>query len=201
MATINTIAIVGASGKTGSAIARRLRGKHRLLLMSRDEAKVADLQAEIGSSSPDAEVYAVNCARDAAWEADIIIMATPQEAERSVAEKIKEVSVGKIVISIAAGHRDTWLLKTDDHSTAETLQGLLPHSKVVKTFNTTPVESFNTESSKQKAVYSFIAGNHRDAVDTVCDLVASIGYTPVVTGDLTMSRALEKIQMTIAKGS
>jgi predicted dinucleotide-binding enzyme len=143
MTTIKTIAIVGASGKMGSAIARSLQGKYRLLLMSRDEAKLIDLKSELSKSTPDQEVYAVSCAREAAWEADIIIIATPYETEREVAEKIREVAVGKIVISIS-NPPDSQLVTSEDFSAAEQLQRQLPYSKVVKRFNTTFAADFMT---------------------------------------------------------
>lgn len=200
MNTVKTIAIVGATGKMGSAIARSLRRKYRLLLASRDEAKLVDLKYEL-SMSAGPEVYAVSCARDAAWEADIIIIATPHKAEREVADKIQEVAVGKIVISISNPFDDfnNAPVKSDETSAAETLQKLLPYSKIVKTFNTTFAEDFINTIRDGKKVDAFIAGNNSDAVETVSEVVASAGFTPVVVGDLTMSRTLESMQLMLVK--
>ena len=124
MATIETIAIVGAAGKLGSAVARSLNGKYRLLLMSEDVEELVELKTELSKSSPDAEVHAVSCAREAAWEADIIIIATPYAAEKDVAEKIREVAVGKIVISISRPLDSFYsqLVTSEDSSAAEKLQ-------------------------------------------------------------------------------
>jgi predicted dinucleotide-binding enzyme len=182
----------------GSAIARSLQGKYRLLLMSRDEAKLFDLKSELSKSTPDPEVYAVSCAREAAWESDIIIIATPYEAEREVAEKIREVAVGKIVISIS-NPAHSQLVTSEDFSAAEELQRRLPYSKVVKTFNTTFAADFMTSLIDRRIVDAFIAGNNTDAVETVSKVVAFTGFGPVVAGDLTMSRALERMQLMLRK--
>lgn len=194
MTTTQTIAIVGAAGKMGSAIARNLQGKYRLLLMSRDEAKLVDLKNEL-SKSTDPEVYAVSCAREAAWEADIIIIAAPYHAEREVADKIREVATGKIVVSISNPFDDANIGPgmRDETSAAEELQKLLPYSKVVKAFNTTFVADFMMAVKDGKKVDAYIAGNNSDAVETISEVATSAGLTPVIVGDLTMSRRLESM--------
>jgi predicted dinucleotide-binding enzyme len=200
MAHIKTIAIVGAAGNMGSAIARSLQGKYRLLLMSRDESKLVHLKADL-ASAPGAEVYTMSCAKDAAWEADIIIIATPYGAEREVAEKIRDVAVGKIVISISNPNDGSYgqPAPSGDSSAAEVLQGLLPYSKVVKTFNTMFASDFMTSRMDGKVVDAFIAGNNSDAVESVSKVVVSAGFSPIVVGDLSMSRMLERMQSILVR--
>lgn len=197
MATIKTIAIVGATGNMGSAIAKSLSksGDYRLLLMSNDQDKLVDLKLELAKSK--VEAFAVSCAREASWEADIIIVATPYEAEREVVEKIREVATGKIVISISnplsAAYND--LVTSPDTSAAEELQKLLPNSKVVKTFNTTFAADFMSPVIDGKRADAFIAGNNGDAVETVSGIVKAAGFNPIIAGDLTVSRTLERMQL------
>ncbi len=200
MATVKTIAIVGATGNMGSAIAKSLskNGTYRLLLMSTDADKLIDLKMQLQKSSLETEVLTLDCAREASWEADIIIVATPHEAEKEVAEKIREVATGKIVISVSAAvNRPNGGLATSAHtSAAEELQKLLPHSKVVKTFNigfaqesTSPPIAGNTKDT-------FIAGNNGDAVITVSEIVKAAEFNPIIAGDLSVSRMLERLQLT-----
>lgn len=197
MATIKTIAIVGATGNMGSAIAKSLSrsSDYRLLLMSNDQDKLVDLKLELAKSK--VEAFAVSCAREASWEADIIIVATPYEAEREVVEKIREVATGKIVISISnplsAAYND--LVTSPDTSAAEELQKLLPNSKVVKTFNTTFAADFMSPVIDGKRADAFIAGNNGDAVETVSGIVKAAGFNPIIAGDLTVSRTLERMQL------
>jgi 8-hydroxy-5-deazaflavin:NADPH oxidoreductase len=199
MGTIKTIAIVGATGNMGSSIAKSLaaNGKYRLLLMANNQEKLSELKSQLETTGTQAEVLTISCAREASWEADIIIVATPYEAEKEVAERIREVATGKIVISISNPLNDKYneLVTSPDTSAAEELQKLLPNSKVVKTFNTTFAADFITPVIDGKTADAFVAGNNGDAVDTVSQVVKSAGFNPVVVGDLTVSRTLERMQL------
>lgn len=199
MAAIKTIAIVGATGNMGSAIAKSISKSrnYRLLLMSNEPEKLVALKKEVEKTAQHEEVFALSCAKEASWEADIIIVATPYASEREVAEKIREVAIGKIVISISnpLNHSFSELVTPPEISAAEELQKLLPASKVVKTFNTTFAANFNTPTIAGKTADAFIAGNNGDAVETVADIVRDAGFNPIIAGDLSVSRTLERMQL------
>src|SRR5688572_29632483 len=109
MQTKKTIAIIGAAGSMGSAISKSLsKGNYRLLLCSPDYAKVQALSQEITQTNPGADVDALDCSVIAGWEADIIILAVPYDAEKEIVSKIKDVANQKIVISIANPMNDTY---------------------------------------------------------------------------------------------
>lgn len=201
MAAIKAIAIIGATGEMGSAIARSLskNGNYRLLLMSNDQYKLIDLKSQLENSKTGTETFVINCAREASWEADIIILSTPYGAAREVAEKISDVAAGKIVISISNPINRSYSHIVTSHVTsaavAEELQKLLPNSKVVKTFNTMFAADFITPLVDGKAADVFIAGNNSNAVETVSEIVKTAGFNPIVVGDLTVSRTLERMQV------
>ena len=199
MTAIKTIAIVGATGNMGSAISTTLAktGHYRLLLMANDQEKLVELKSQLDRSGTAADIYTISCAREASWEADIIIVATPYDAEKNVAEKIREVATGKIVISISNPLDSSYnkLVTSPDTSAAEELQKLLPNSKVVKTFNTTFAANFITPVIEGKKADAFIAGNNGDAVEVVSKVVADAGFNPIIAGDLTVSRTLERMQL------
>jgi len=198
MRTIQTIAIVGASGNMGAAISKSLaKGNYRLLLCANDLGKVQAVADEIKRNQPNTSVEAVDCSVDASWEADIIIAAVPFDAEKEVAEKIKEVANQKIVISIANPLNDTYngLVTAPDTSAAEELQKLLPNSKVIKAFNTTFAADFATPVIDGKQADAFIAGNDAEALEIVSELVSTAGFNPIVAGDLAVSGTLERMQL------
>ena len=200
MNTKQTIAIIGASGNMGSAISKSLsKGNNRLLLFANEKENVETVLSEIKSSNSLADVEALECPTTASWEADVIILAVPYEAEKKVAEKIKEVANQKIVISIANPLNETYndLVTTSDTSAAEELQKLLPNSKVVKAFNTTFAADFSTPVIDGKQVDAFVAGNDEEAVNTVSELVKTAGFNPIVAGRLSVSRTLENMQLLI----
>jgi predicted dinucleotide-binding enzyme len=200
MAQRKTIAIVGATEKRGSVIAKNLaKGNYRLLLMSEEGEKLSDLKNELNNSV--AEIEAIPCAKDACWEADIIIVATPYESEKEIASKIKEVATGKIVISVSNpfGVNYERLFPSPNNSAAEELQRLLPYSKIVKTFSTAYAENFTSPVIKDQKADTFLAGNNSDAIETVSEMIKEAGFNTFVVGDLSMSRALERMQLLLTR--
>lgn len=198
MKTKQTIAIIGASGNMGTAIAKSLaKGNNRLLLFASHPEKAQSLAADIQRNQEAADVEALDCPTAASWEADLIILAVPYTAEKEVASKIKEVANQKIVISIANPLNKTYdeLLTDPGTSAAEDLQKLLPNSKVVKAFNTTFAADFSTPVIAEKVVDAFIAGNDHEAVETVSELVRTAGFNPIVAGGLPVSRTLEAMAL------
>ena len=198
MSTKQTIAIIGATGNMGSALAKTLsKGNNRLLLFANNQDKVKNLVDEIKSTNKKADVEGIECPANASWEADIIVMAVPYAAEKEIATRIKEVANQKVVISIANPLNEQYngLVTPPDTSAAEELQKLMPNSKVVKAFNTVFATVFTTPNIDGKQVDVLIAGNDGSAMVTVSELVQTAGFNPVVTGELLISRTLENMAL------
>lgn len=198
MNTKQTIAVIGATGNMGSNIAKNLsRGNNRVLLFGNEKDKLNAVLNDIKNSNSSADAEALECAADASWEADIIVLAVPYQAEQQLAEKIREVANQKIVISIANPLNETYdgLVTAPGTSAAEELQKLLPNSKVVKAFNTTFAADFTTPVIDGKQADAFVAGNDEEAVNTVTELVKTAGFNPIVAGELKVSRTLENMQL------
>lgn len=198
MNTRQTIAVIGATGNMGSALAKSLsKGNYRLLLYASDQEKTSALADQIKSENATADIEILTCSVEASWEADIIISAVPYEAEKQVAEKIREMANQKIVISIANPLNGSYdgLVVAAETSAAEELQKLLPNSKVVKAFNTTFAADFSTPVINGQTVDAFIAGDDEDAIQTVSELVQTVGFNPVPAGRLSVSRTLENMQL------
>lgn len=198
MQTKQTIAIIGATGNMGSAIARSIaKGPYRLLLKASKQDELDALVNDIQSKNPSAEVESAICPTEASWEADIIILAVPYEAEKNIAPQIKDVASQKIVISIANPLNQNYdgLVTAPGTSAAEELQKLLANSKIVKAFNTTFASDFSEPVINGTQVDAFVAGNDEEALQTVSELVATAGFNPIIAGDLSVSRTLENMQL------
>ncbi|MEX0929762.1 MAG: NAD(P)-binding domain-containing protein [Balneolales bacterium] len=196
--TKQTVAIIGASGNMGSAIAKSIaRGNYRLLLFDREPEASGLLTAHIRKARPGADVESMDCPHESSWEADIIILAVPHGAEQEIADKIKGVVTQKIVISIANPiDKDFSKLTTRPYtSAAEVLQQRLPHSRVVKAFNTTFAADFEQPVIDGKQIDAFIAGDDEEALQAVTVLVETAGFNPVIAGGLTVSGTLERMQL------
>lgn len=193
MKTKETIAIIGATGKMGSSIAKDL-SKHicRLILMSRDATKLSVLKDNLSTPDTKALIDTHDCAREVSWEADVIVMATPFEETQEIAEMIRDVATGKIVISVS-GPPHAWVTAPNS-SAAEELQKLLPHSKIVKVFNTAFCRGFHTPAAARGKPDAFIAANNSHALEVVSRIATCAGLNPVAVGDLSVSGALERIQ-------
>ena len=187
-----TIAIIGATDMMGTAIAKSLsKGNYRLLLFGHDHDKLQTLCDEIKYSVPTADVDCLGCVVDASWEADIIFSTLPAGAEKEIAAKIREVATQKIVIVLTSPLESNKEQKSIGTSSAEELQKLLPHSKIVKTFNITCAADFARAFAEGLQVDTFITGDDKDAVQIVKEIVSTAGFHPIIAGELATSRALE----------
>lgn len=124
MSVKKTIAIVGATEKTGKIIAKKFSSlPYRLLLVSNDLNELQKLSQSILERKPVAEIDTIGCVKDGCWEADIIILSVPHCEEQDAAEKMKEVATQKIVAEVS-----------DENYSVKDLQKILPYSNVVKVF-------------------------------------------------------------------
>ena len=189
-----TIAIVGAAGSMGSGLARNLaKAGHRILIAGRTQSKLKDLLTSIKTGSHKADVDILDCSREAAREADIVILAVPYAEQAEVAVRIKDMVTGKIVVSMANPLNEKYdgLVTRPGSSAAEELAKLLPHSKVVKAFNTVYAAAFANPRIGGTIVDAFVAGDDEEAVSVVSDLVRDAGFNPLTAGTLSASRTLE----------
>ena len=196
MAVKKTIAIIGAGGNMGSALAKALvNSNYRLLLMSRDKSKVGKLFAYLKRKTPTAEVAVIECEKEACWEADVILLAVPYRVEKEVAEKIREVTTQKVVIDVSNPLDETHdhLITGSESSAAEELQKALPGSKVVKAFNTIFATDFTQRIKEGNQIKTFIAGDDQEALQTVSEMATTMGLKPVLCGSLSAGRKLEQM--------
>jgi len=195
MRTTGTIAIIGATGSMGSALTKSLSSSlYRLLLFGRDVCKLDALFRQVKNMHPAANVETISCATEACWEADIIIPAVPYQAAEDVADKIRAVSAGKIVISISNPPRDNSWVSSTGTSAAEELQKLMPHSKVIKAFNTSFSSIFANPVINGQLADMLIAGNDEESLETVSQVVRTAGFNPVIVGGFSVSKTLENMQ-------
>ncbi|MBC7744786.1 MAG: NAD(P)-binding domain-containing protein [Flavobacterium sp.] len=202
MALKQTVAIIGATGNMGSVIAKSLaNGPYRLLLMAKDTVKLQQLYEDVHAIANEVEQEIIACPKDACWEADLIIFAVPYSAEAEIAEKIKQYTTGKVVVSISNPMDKTFskLLTSSCKSAAEELQDRLPYSKVIKAFNTTFAANFEHPVIDGKQVDAFIAGDDEEALGIVSNLVKTVGFNPIIAGDLSVSRILESMQLLLVQ--
>jgi predicted dinucleotide-binding enzyme len=173
MATKKTIAIIGATGNMGAAIAKKLANCHyRLLLFAEDKKGLGSLARQIKIADPSADIDCMGCAADASWEADIIISTVSLNEEKETARKIEPFANRKILVSISSNEEIDMPDVSKAIKATKKLQKLLPGAMVVKLFNS----SFAID---RKQVPVFIAGDDDEALQTVKEILQIAGYEGV----------------------
>lgn len=175
-----TIAVIG-TGNVGRALTSSLvRAGHSVVMAARDERRTAETAAALGAR-------AAATPRQAAAEADAVILAVPADSLEAVATDIAPAVEGKPVVDAT----NRMAPDPTSPSNAEHLRDLLPNASVVKAFNTAFA---SVQADPQRVGFpadGFVAADDPDAKRVVLDLVSSIGFRPVDAGPLPNARMLE----------
>lgn len=178
------IGIIGAGLIGGSAARLFAEAGHEVALAnSRGPETLTDLVEEIGARAQAATV------EEAARFGDVVLVSIPLGRYR---ELPAEAFAGKIVIDANNYYpeRDGQIdeLESDEKTSSELLAEHLKEARVVKGFNTIWYEHLRTQGRRdlpldeRRAI--FIAGDDREARETVARLIEDIGFAAVETGKL-----------------
>jgi predicted dinucleotide-binding enzyme len=66
---------------------------------------------------------------------------------------------------------------------------------VVKAFNTIFATDFTHPTREGEQIKTFIAGDDREAIETVSEIATAMGFKPVLCGSLSASRNLEQMML------
>lgn len=183
------ITIIG-TGNVGSALGPAFAAQgYEIVYGSRDPARqsVSELVTRTGENASAASI------RDAANEADIIVLAVPWSAARETVRQLGDVS-GKIIIDVtnpARYNSDGLAERTVSSSNGELIQDWAPRAKVVKAFNTLSYRTMANPASANGPVTIPIVGNDESAKEKVAELAESIGFEPIDLGPIEYAHELE----------
>ena len=194
MATKQTIAIVGADGPIGTEIAKSLsKAGYRVLLSGKNDDKLDTLAVVLRGNGGTVEVHPTDSV-ESLRQADVIMISSSGEGVREIAEYLRAVSAGKIIVSTSGEFYTAQTELPINSSVAEELQKMLPGAYVVKTYSIHLGSGFGSPLVNSENRDTFIVGNDREAVNTVADVIRIAGYFPILAGNLQVSRKLEKMQ-------
>jgi hypothetical protein len=158
--TKQAIAIIGSSSVFASSISKALsRDNYRLLLFDESSNEARILAEEITSAEKGADVEILECTHVACWEADVIFILKNEKNLNDLSEKIEDVSIQKIVVT---------LLNNESAQELEQIETYFPNSKVVGLY---PSKSIS------KSIH--LLSRHPKALDTLRSIISSAGFQPV----------------------
>ncbi|MEU6248740.1 NAD(P)-binding domain-containing protein [Glycomyces sp. NPDC047010] len=181
------VLIVGSGNMARGIGLRLVRGGHRVRIADREPDKAADLAAELGDSAAGEPL-------DSAAGAEVIVLATPYEGSKQVAEMWAADLAGKTVIDICNPvdfSTFDGLVTPEGKSAAEEIASAAPGARVVKAFNTT----FASRLAETVRLDVFVAADDPDAKQTVVQLCLDGDLRPIDVGALKHARALEAFQL------
>ena len=188
-ALAETIAVIG-TGNVGSALGQRFAELgHSIVYGSRNPTR-PDVQALVAATGDNARA---TTQRDAAQQADIVLLAVPAGVAESVTRELGDLS-GRIVIDPTNPRAiaDDGLRDFAFHdSIAERIQAIVPDAFVVKAFSTLGSYTMLDPSVAEGPVSIPIAGDDTGAKQIVAELASGIGLVPVDVGPLRYAHVIE----------
>jgi NADPH-dependent F420 reductase len=185
---LETVAVIGGTGKLGSAIARRLaKAGRRVIIGSRSAQSAAAAAAELGFGL----TGATNA--DAAKAAGIAIVTVPFAAQEATLAEIAPHVSGKIVIDTTVPLVPPKVMRVQlppEGSAAQRAQKLLgPGVTVVSAFHNVAAHKLATDQDIGCDVLVF--GDDKDARAKAVELVGLTGLRGIQGGALANSAAAE----------
>ena len=191
---MTNLTIIGNGNMARGIATRALAGGHTVEILGQDAIKARELATELGTGA----TYGTT---DDTPQGDILVLAVPFDAAKSVISAYGEALAGKTIVDITNPvNFETFdsLVVEPGNSAAEDIARLAPAgANVVKAFNTTFAGTLVTGESGGKPLDVFIAGDNAHANAAVSNLVSGGGMRPLVVGPLKRARELEGFQFVL----
>jgi NADPH-dependent F420 reductase len=196
---METIAILGGTGKEGMGLGTRwARAGRRILIGSRDAGKAAEAAAKALADAPGAFVSGVANA-DAARAADVIVLTIPYTGMEPILSAVRDVCAGKIVVDTTVPLRlfaPPTLDAMPGGSAGATAQRLLPASRVVAAFHTVSSAKLHKFDEPVEGDV-LVCGDDAEAKAKVSELASLIGMRALDAGGIDRAGALEQLAVVV----
>ncbi|MBM3450114.1 MAG: NADPH-dependent F420 reductase [Armatimonadetes bacterium] len=196
---METIAILGGTGKEGMGLGTRwARAGRRILIGSRDAAKAQDAATKALSDAPGASVDGATN-EDAARAADLVVLTIPYAGMEAILSAVRAACAGKIVVDTTVPLRQfapPVLDAMPAGSAGATAQRLLPDARVVAAFHTVSSAKLHKFGEPVEGDV-LVCGDDADAKAKVSELAGLIGMRGIDAGGIDAAAALEQLAAVI----
>lgn len=180
--TLPRIGIIGAGSMGGTLGRLWVKAGYSVFFSSRHPQELQSLIASLGPLAK------AGTPQQAAEFGDVVVMAVPYGALPSLGKNLAQPLKGKVVLDVANPYP-----QRDGEVATQALQAgsgvysasLFPASHVVRGFNSLAASSLASNAHRAgEALAVPLAGDDKNALDTVIKLTKAAGFAPVVVGDL-----------------
>ena len=190
------IAIIGGTGKEGTALAARFaKAGIRVLIGSRDTTKAQNAANELNQRIGKTNVEGYSN-REAAEKADIVLLSVPYNGMQPILEDIRDAMQNKIAINIASSldpeRKSRAKIPAAGSITAEVQQFFGDTVKVVAAFQNVSPERLETVDEKIDTDV-LVCGGDKESRGVVIDLIRRIGIDAFDAGVLANAVAVEAL--------
>lgn len=187
-----TVAVIGL-GNIGKAIATNLvKGKHSVILASRDIEKTKALANQLGNLATTKEIG------DAIKEAEVIIPAIYFNALKEFFQTYSKELDGKIIVDVSNpiapdGNGGFKKIIGESESAGKILSDLIPkNAKLIKAFGTLGASSLlNSAFNEPDKKVLFYASDSTNSNQQIEELITSSGFVPFNVGGIDQSIKIE----------
>lgn len=188
------IAIIGATGQLGGALARRLvRAGESVIIGSRDAARAQAVATALENETRSRVAGGSNA--EAAAAADLVIVTVPFAAQKATLREIAAHVSGKIVVDTTVPLVPPKVMRVQlpaEGSAAQIASGLLgADTRVVSAFHNVAAHKLATDEKIDCDVLVF--GDDPQARDAVIRIAESCGLRALHAGPLANSAAAEAL--------
>jgi len=176
----------------GSTVAKLwVDAGHDVRLASRHPEALAPLVTQLGARA------SAGTPADAATFGDVVMVTVPLNAMPGLARDLAPLLAGKIVIDTGNAYEkrdgDAARIATQHPAgSAGWAAAMFPRARWVKGFNTVYFKVLASEAHRQSDRVGIpLAGDDRDALETVATLVRDAGFEPVIAGALARGKEFE----------
>lgn len=193
---IESVAIIGGTGKEGNALAARFaKGGVPVIIGSRDavrgETAAREMNLRLGVTNVEGTSN-----REAAAKAQVVLLAIPYDGMAPILQDLKDAVQNKVVINIASSldpeRKSRAKVPPAGSTTAEVQQFFGDNVKVVAAFqNVSPEKLEALEEEVDSDV--FVCGGDKETRSTVIELIKKIGADAIDAGVLANAVAVETL--------